>query len=111
MVPTLYPLPAPITNLSVKFGVLFDPSHKAHPVGIEDVDPDHIIIPPTGTDTLAPPEGPGGPGFPTGPGGPPEPGEPVDPGGPGGPAGPGGPPAGPGGPGGPPAGPGGPGGP
>jgi hypothetical protein len=45
---TAYELPAPTINLSCKFGVPFNPLHRAHPVGIEAMDPDHIIIPPTG---------------------------------------------------------------
>ena len=40
--------PAPTINLSLKSGVPLDPLHSAHPVGIDAIDPDHIIIPPTG---------------------------------------------------------------
>lgn len=47
---TEYVLPAPITNRFVKFGVLLVPSHNAQPLGIETIDPLHIMMPPDGND-------------------------------------------------------------
>jgi hypothetical protein len=47
---TAYADPAPITNLSRKFGVLLVPSHITHPLGIDAIDPLHIIMPPDGND-------------------------------------------------------------
>jgi hypothetical protein len=47
---TEYVLPAPITKRFVRFGVLLVPSHNTHPLGIEAIDPLHMIMPPDGKD-------------------------------------------------------------
>ena len=43
---TLYPEPAPITNLSCKLGVPLFPSQRYHPDGIAFAAPDQMMIPP-----------------------------------------------------------------
>lgn len=45
---TAYVLPAPTMNLSRKSGVLFVPSHKSQPVGMEAILPYHMVITPVG---------------------------------------------------------------
>ena len=49
---TAYPLPAPTINLFCRFGVPLAPLHNWYPVGIDTVLPDHIIIPPIGTNAV-----------------------------------------------------------
>ena len=69
---------APITNLSLKSGVLLLPSHNTQPVPVppEEVEPikfaapDQMIIPPEGIAADDEPDGPGGPAGPVGPVGP-----------------------------------------
>jgi hypothetical protein len=52
VIPTEYVLPAPIINLSVKFGVPLLPLHKDQFKGIDTIEPDHSIIPPIGISLL-----------------------------------------------------------
>jgi len=46
---------APTINLLLKSGVPFEPLQRTHPDGIAETAPDHIIIPPDGTEDPAPP--------------------------------------------------------
>ena len=45
---TPYVLPAPTINLSRKSGVLFAPSHKNQPLGMDAILPYHMVITPVG---------------------------------------------------------------
>jgi hypothetical protein len=49
VLPGVYVVPAPTTNLSRKSGVLLAPLHNNHPVGILATEPDHMTMTPVGT--------------------------------------------------------------